>query len=155
MSDKINHDSSVIDLTADRFERALKAGEAPRIEEYLTGAAGPARARLFEELLQVERELQAREGVLPRPDEYRRRFPDFLDVIDRNLAAPANSSATEVCADYEPTSVDDGAMRLWQSRLSRRRRLMTGGFACYTTTPMAGSGGSASRSTSSWAARWP
>ena len=43
MSGESDDDSSLIDLAADRFERAWLAGEAPRIEDYLDGAAGTSR----------------------------------------------------------------------------------------------------------------
>ena len=86
MSGEPDGDSSLIDLVADRFERAWLAGEAPRIEQYLDGAAGTRRARLFEELFHIEKELRARDGSLPDVDEYRRRFPDLLEIIDRTGA---------------------------------------------------------------------
>ncbi len=69
MSGEDVDDSSLIDLVADRFERAWLAGEAPRIEDYLEGMAGTRRARLFEELLQIERELRARDGSAPNREE--------------------------------------------------------------------------------------
>ena len=43
MSGEPDDDSSLIDLVADRFERAWLAGEAPRIEEYLDGVDGTRR----------------------------------------------------------------------------------------------------------------
>lgn len=102
--------SSAIDLAADRFERAWIAGQAPRIEDYLDGAQGDGRSRLFEELLRVERELRSREGALPDREDFRRRFPDLVEVIDRNLEEPADPLATEVYWGGVPTSVDDDAV---------------------------------------------
>jgi serine/threonine protein kinase/formylglycine-generating enzyme required for sulfatase activity len=112
MSGAPDDDSSLIDLTADRFERAWLAGERPRIEEYLEGVGETRRQRLFDELLQVERELRAREGLPPSREEYRRRFPDLIEVIDRNLAGPANPLATEVYVQAAPTIIDDVAARV-------------------------------------------
>ena len=110
MNGNPDDDSSAIDLAADRFERAWSAGQAPRIEDYLDGAVGDGRTRLFEELLRVERELRSRQGALPDREEYRRRFPDFVAVIDRNLVEPADPLATEVFWGTAPTSVGDGAV---------------------------------------------
>jgi len=110
MSGEPDDDSSAIDLAADRFERAWKAGQAPRIEDYLAGAAGKRRSRLCEELLKVEWELRSREGDLPDLEEYRRRFPDLVEVIDRNLAGPAAQSATEVYVSAAPMTASDGAV---------------------------------------------
>ena len=112
MSSEPDDDSSAIDLAADRFEQAWKAGQAPRIEDYLAGAAGKIRSRLLEELLRVERELRSRQGALPNLEEYRCRFPDLVGVIDRNLAVPAAQSATEVYVGEGPMMVDDGALRI-------------------------------------------
>ena len=104
--------SSVIDLAADRFERAWKAGQAPRIEDYLDDAVAGIRSRLFEELLRVERELRAREGAPPNHEEYRRRFPDLVEVVDRNVEGPADPLATEVYQGSGPTTVNDGAVSI-------------------------------------------
>jgi len=112
MSGEPDDESSVIDLAADRFERAWKAGQAPRIEDDLACAAGKRRSRLFEELLKVEWELRSRVGDLPNLEEYRRRFPDLVEVIDRNLAGPAAPSATEVYAGPPPMTASDGAVRI-------------------------------------------
>ncbi len=107
-----DEDASAIDLAADRFELEWKAGLAPRIEDYLAVACARGRPRLFEELVKVERELRCREGDVPRPDEYRHRFPDLAEVIDRNLAIPASDSATELYAGGSSLTVDDAAVGL-------------------------------------------
>jgi formylglycine-generating enzyme required for sulfatase activity/serine/threonine protein kinase len=112
MNGNPDNDSSAIDLAADRFERAWKAGQAPRIEDYLDGTAADARLRLFEELLRVERELRSREGALPDREDYCRRFPDLAAVIDRNLVGTADPLATEVFWGSAPTSVNDGAVSI-------------------------------------------
>jgi formylglycine-generating enzyme required for sulfatase activity/serine/threonine protein kinase len=111
MNGESNDDSSLIDLVADRFERAWLAGDGPRIEDYLAGTVGARRSRLFTELFQVERELRAREGVLPTIDEYRRRFPDLVEVIHRALAGPTDPLATVVCQGDEPTTAQDDSPR--------------------------------------------
>src|SRR5262249_48825315 len=59
---------SWIDEQADRFERAWRAGQQPRIEDYLAGVEEPRRSRLLEELLRVEHELR-RGGEAPADPE--------------------------------------------------------------------------------------
>jgi len=107
MSGEPNGESSATDQAADQFERAWKAGQGPVIEDYLAGATGDRRCRLFEELLLVERELRSRAGELPDVEGYRRRFPDLVDVIDRNFAAPGAASATEIFQSGVPTTFFD------------------------------------------------
>jgi WD40 repeat protein/tRNA A-37 threonylcarbamoyl transferase component Bud32/Flp pilus assembly protein TadD len=72
---------------ADRFERAWRGGQHPRIEDHLAGVAEPRRSLLLEELLRVERELRRDEGQEPTPEEYRRRFPGDATVIEAAFAA--------------------------------------------------------------------
>jgi formylglycine-generating enzyme required for sulfatase activity/tRNA A-37 threonylcarbamoyl transferase component Bud32 len=107
MSGQGNADSSAIDSAADRFERAWKGGQAPRIEEFLEGVSGERRDLLFEELLIVERELRSRNGELPDVEGYRHRFPDMVEVIDRNFVGPDSTRATEIYPGGMPTTADD------------------------------------------------
>ena len=81
-------DQSFIDQRADSFEQDWRAGRHPRIEDYLAGVAEPRRARLFEELLQVERDLCRRDGVPADPGEYQPRFPEYAKVVDAVFATP-------------------------------------------------------------------
>ena len=55
-------DGSSINAAAERFERAWKNGERPRIEEFLINVPEPQRPLLFQELMRVERELRRRAG---------------------------------------------------------------------------------------------
>jgi serine/threonine protein kinase/Tfp pilus assembly protein PilF len=71
-----------IDAICDRFEVAWRAGESPRIEDYLDGWPEPERANLFWELLAVELELRRGIGEVPTPEEYRARFPEQSEVVD-------------------------------------------------------------------------
>jgi WD40 repeat protein len=73
---------SWIEEQADRFERAWRAGQQPRIEDYLAGVVEPRRSRLLEELLRVEDELRRGRGAPADPEEYRRRFPEDVAVVD-------------------------------------------------------------------------
>jgi serine/threonine protein kinase len=71
-----------IDAACDRFEMAWRAGESPRIEDYLDGWTQPERPDLFWELMAVELELRRGIGEDPTPEDYRERFPEHGEVID-------------------------------------------------------------------------
>jgi len=72
----------VVDLRAADFGRAWQAGPTPRIEDYLDGVAEPQRSYLLAELLRVEREYREALGEIPKPQEYRSRFPGHEAVVD-------------------------------------------------------------------------
>src|SRR5262245_23999032 len=82
MSGPSGGDESWIGAMADRFDQAWRAGNLPRIEDYLTGEQGTRRSWLLEELLRIERELRFTQGEDPTPDEYQGRFPEDGQVID-------------------------------------------------------------------------
>jgi eukaryotic-like serine/threonine-protein kinase len=71
-----------LNTAADGFERAWKQGAHPRIEDYLAEVDESRWPLLLEELLRVERELLQRAGNEPDLEEYRRRFPESVAVID-------------------------------------------------------------------------
>jgi hypothetical protein len=60
----------------EQFEADWRAGRGPRIEDALEGVDGSQRSRWLCELIRLELELRARDGELPRPEAYLRRFPD-------------------------------------------------------------------------------
>ena len=70
-----------INASAERFERAWKAGPRPRIEDYLTELEQPKRASLLDELLRVEIELRRRDGEQPLREEYDARFPAHATAV--------------------------------------------------------------------------
>jgi O-acetyl-ADP-ribose deacetylase (regulator of RNase III)/tRNA A-37 threonylcarbamoyl transferase component Bud32 len=81
-----------IDAVCQSFEEAWKAGQRPRLEDYLGSAEGPERRALLRELLSLEWEYRTRIGEQPTAEEYRTRFPDAVGVIDSLLAsAPMKS----------------------------------------------------------------
>ncbi len=82
MAEVPTSDWSWIDSAAVRFEQEWKKGTRPRIEEFLADLDEPRKPPLLEELLRVERELLERAGEAPDVDEYRRRFPNSLAVIN-------------------------------------------------------------------------
>jgi serine/threonine-protein kinase len=68
-----------VDRLCDRFERAWRAGERPRIEDYLAeGPAGTQEALLWE-LVRLDLWYRQGAGEEPAPEEYQRRFPGALD----------------------------------------------------------------------------
>ena len=75
------------DRACDTFEARLRAGERPRLEEYLNGVAGDEKRALLRELLRLEVEYRRKQGESPQPEDYSRRFPDEAVVIQRVFAA--------------------------------------------------------------------
>jgi serine/threonine protein kinase len=77
-----------VDEACDRFEDAWRAGQGPRIENYLAGAAEPARGVLLRELLALEIDLRREAGDMPTPEEYKRLLPGEGDLIDAVFTKP-------------------------------------------------------------------
>jgi serine/threonine-protein kinase len=78
-----------VDATCDRFEAAFRAGRRPRIEKYLVGADASYRRTLLRELLLLEIELSSPPAGSVRPESYRTRFPDEVDIVDAAFAEAA------------------------------------------------------------------
>jgi tRNA A-37 threonylcarbamoyl transferase component Bud32 len=70
------------DPICDRFERAWRAGERPRIEDYLAGTSEAGRLIVLRELMAAERELRQRAGERIDPQEYEARFPAHRALIE-------------------------------------------------------------------------
>ncbi len=79
-----------VDEACDRFEAAWKAGQRPRIEDYLADLPETARPALLRELIAVELDYRRLAAEQPRPTDYRDRFLT-LDAawLAAALAAPA------------------------------------------------------------------
>jgi WD40 repeat protein len=60
-----------------QFEAAWRAGQQPRIEDFLPGESGPDVLAhfLLQELLLIEADYRRRAGEAPQPEEYAHRFP--------------------------------------------------------------------------------
>ena len=69
-----------IDQVCDGFETVWKSGRRPRIEAFLEGCHGTARAVLLHELVLLEADYRKRSGEAPEPADYRRRFSEFEDA---------------------------------------------------------------------------
>ncbi len=81
-------DGDGIASAAERFERAWKNGERPRIEEFLINVPEPQRPLVSQELLRVEGELRRRAGEEPGAEEDRRRFPGQEGAIGADFESP-------------------------------------------------------------------
>ncbi len=75
-----------VDSVCDRFERALRAGERPRIEEYLGGENEPALSVLLYEILIAELDWRRRHGEFPEPPEYLARFATRAPLVEAAFA---------------------------------------------------------------------
>ena len=64
------------------FERARKAGQQPRIEDYLATPPESELALLFRELLALELAYRRRDGEIVAVEDYRQRFPEHAELID-------------------------------------------------------------------------
>jgi serine/threonine protein kinase/formylglycine-generating enzyme required for sulfatase activity len=71
-----------MDEVCDRFEAGCKAGQRPKIEEYLIRTAGLERAHLLRELLSLELEYRRRGGESAVFAEYLLRFPEHAKLIE-------------------------------------------------------------------------
>ena len=82
-----------IDLACDHFETAWKAGERPRIEDYLVQVSLLERDTLLRELLMLELYWRRRKGEHPAPQDYLARFHSNDDVAAIVAAFIRDSSA--------------------------------------------------------------
>ena len=71
-----------IDRLCDSFESGWRAGDSPRIENYL-GAVDPSQSPvLLHELIALEVELRSEGGEHPTPADYHGRFPGLDSIVD-------------------------------------------------------------------------
>jgi serine/threonine-protein kinase len=86
----------------DAFEAACKAGQRPRIEDFLGDAPEPLRAALLRELLALELAYRARAGEQPTPGEYATRFPEQGAVLAAAYRAAGMDPSGEGERDRAP-----------------------------------------------------
>jgi WD40 repeat protein/tRNA A-37 threonylcarbamoyl transferase component Bud32 len=82
-----------VDEACDRFEAAWRAGDRPRIEDFLGGTTDSGRPVLFRHLLAVEFDYRRGLGESPAASEYRHRFPGYEGLIDSVCAEFTRPSA--------------------------------------------------------------
>lgn len=88
--------------TCDRFEVAWRAGQRPRVEDYLGDLPDPDRPALLRELLAMELEWRRRCGEQPTPREYRARLPGYGDLINAAFGPAPPSIPPQ--ADHPPAA---------------------------------------------------
>src|SRR5688500_14723742 len=85
-----------LDRVCNRFERAWKAGERPRIEDFLAGHEDAERGILLRELVALEVFHRRRLGETPSDEEYRDRFPELaVSPMAETMATPDDRSHSE------------------------------------------------------------
>ena len=76
-----------LDRLCSQFEQDLRAGKSPRIEDLLTGVEQANRPIFFRFLLKIELDPDVNprweSGQEPNIAEYRQRFPQFIDIIEK------------------------------------------------------------------------
>ncbi len=98
-----------IDSLCDSFETQWRAGQTPRIEEYLKKGSASERTTLLRELLALEIEYRQSCGQRPNVAEYQARFPeisadsklrqDFETLFQREVGLASPDVATVVAED--------------------------------------------------------
>jgi serine/threonine-protein kinase len=79
-----------LDQLCDRFEAAWKAGQRPRIEDYLGAAPEPGYTELLRELIRLDVYYRRRAGDVPQREDYQGRFPTLDPTwLAQTLAASA------------------------------------------------------------------
>jgi len=71
------------EAACDRFEAAWKAGQRPRVEDYLAAVPEPERPALLRELILLEIDYSRLAGEGPRAEDFLVRFP----ALDRSWLA--------------------------------------------------------------------
>lgn len=93
------------------FEDRWRAGDRPRIEDFLEQVAEPDRLPLLKELLGLEIDLRREAGESPYAGEYRERFADHRGTIDavvhEEMASSSGSPASPSVAGDLPDRLGD------------------------------------------------
>jgi len=94
-----------VDQACDRFEKAWKDRQGPRIQAYLAEVPEPERAPLLRELLALEIELRRNVGETPTPEEYLGRFPEHVELIHAAFAnVPGDAASNPPGSGERPTT---------------------------------------------------
>jgi tetratricopeptide (TPR) repeat protein len=93
-----------VDAVCDRFEAAWKAGQRPRLEDYLAAVPESRRLALLRELLLLEVHHRRRLGETPRLDDYWTRFPTLDSEWVRGML---DDNRTRIVTPPDPERVRD------------------------------------------------
>jgi hypothetical protein len=93
----------LIDRVADEFERFLRRGMRPQIEQYLRRVDSEHRGQLLATLLPLELEWCAGQGITLIPLQYYQRFPEHRDVVQSVLTAETSAVARETLRPAQAT----------------------------------------------------
>ena len=97
-----------IDLVCQEFEQAWRGGKPQRIEQCLHNVPEADRTVILSELVTLEIELRLEGTETPKIDEFRKRFPNDLDLIE------------SVFSDYPELSDESPASRINPQRFRMR-----------------------------------
>jgi len=100
---------SRIDRTCDRFEAEWRAGQRPRVEDYLEGVEPSERPILLYHLLVLELDYRLKSGQSPNSQEYSQRFPADADVVIRAFCALPGAAALAETVDQSLFGSQSGA----------------------------------------------
>jgi hypothetical protein len=84
------------DAICDRFEAAWRAGRPPSLEELLEGVPQPERPALLAELLRLDVFYRQQAGEQPAAEDYRRRLPDHVELVEAFFAGLTLASGPSV-----------------------------------------------------------
>ncbi len=99
MSSPSLDDLKQIEEVVNRFESAWRRGERPRLEEFVAGFPDRLRTALVQQLVPVEIELRRRQGELTSDEEFRRRLPDYVEVIGEVFGWPSTDAGRTATDD--------------------------------------------------------
>jgi serine/threonine protein kinase/formylglycine-generating enzyme required for sulfatase activity len=124
-----------VDEICVRFENAWKAGQRPRIEDYLGNLPHPERSLLFRELLRLEVTYRRQIGEMPTEKEYAELFAGHVQLVQAVFREPPSGSTGQgdwACQQLStPPKLFDAEETDQPIRLGRYRitaRLGAGGF---------------------------
>ena len=86
----------------DRFESAWRAGEKPLVETFVAEGPDSYQTFLLHKLLRLEIELRRTAGDLPKPTEYRERFPNDAVTVESVFASELLDTPSQFQSSIAP-----------------------------------------------------
>ena len=97
------HDRETIDRLCKELEEQWRAGNRPRIEDYLEHVQLPLRAALLKGVIASEIDQRQAAGEQCSIDEYHQRFPSDRDAVEAGWAIIANRQDPSIHSTLEPS----------------------------------------------------